>query len=45
MLLLFDVTSLKMVRKPVKLKKENSAECAGEGKQNKVEEKEEKRTV
>ena len=29
MLLLFDVTTLKIPRKPVKLKKENSAGCAG----------------
>ena len=30
-----DVTTLKMARKPVKLQKENSAGCAGEGKQTK----------
>ena len=30
-----DVTTLKMARKPVKLKKENPAGCAGEGKQSK----------
>ena len=30
-----DVTTLKMARKPVKLQKENSGGCAGEGKQNK----------
>ena len=34
-LLLFDVTTLKIVRKPVKLQKENPAGCAGEGKQEK----------
>ena len=34
-LLLFDVTMLKMVRKSVKLHKENPAGCAGEGKQSK----------
>ena len=33
--LLFDVTTLKMARKPVKLQKENPAGCAGEGKQSK----------
>ena len=32
---LFDVTTLKMARKPVKLQKENPAGCAGEDKQNK----------
>ena len=32
MLFLFDVTTLKMARKPVKLQKENPARCAGEGK-------------
>ena len=30
-----DVTTLKMARKPVKLQKENPAGCAGEGKQSK----------
>ena len=30
-----DVTILKMARKPVKLRKKNSAGCAGEGKQRK----------
>ena len=30
-----DVTTLKMGRKPVKLQIENSAGCAGEGKQSK----------
>ena len=35
MLLLFDVTTLKIARKPVKLQKENPAGCAGEGKQSK----------
>ena len=30
-----DVTALKMARKPVKLRKENSAGCAGEGKHSK----------
>ena len=35
MLLLFDVTTLKITRKPVKLKKEYPAGCAGEGKQSK----------
>ena len=29
--LLFDATTLKMARKPVKLKKENPTGCAGEG--------------
>ena len=35
MLLLFDVTMLKMARKPVKLQEENPAGYAGEGKQSK----------
>ena len=35
MLLLFDVRTIKMARKPVKLQKENRAGCAGEGKQSK----------
>ena len=35
LLLLFDVTTLKMARKPVKLQKESPAGCAGEGKQSK----------
>ena len=33
--LFFDVTTLKMARKPVKLMKENPAGCAAEGKQSK----------
>ena len=33
--LVFDVTTLKMARKPAKLQKENPAGCAGEGKQSK----------
>ena len=40
-LLLSNVTTLKMARKPVKLPKENPAGCAGNGKQSKG--KEEKR--
>ena len=34
-MLLFDVTTLKMEKKTVKLQKENPAGCAGEGKQSK----------
>ena len=35
MTILFHVTALKMVRKPVKLQKENPAGFVGEGKQSK----------
>ena len=35
LLLLFDVTTLKMAKKPVKSQKENPAEYTGEDKQNK----------
>ena len=35
MLLLFDVITLKMARKPVQLQKKNLAGCAGEDKQSK----------
>ena len=34
-LVVVDVTTLKMARKPVKLQKENPAGCDGEGKHNK----------
>jgi len=35
MVVVVDVTTLEMARKPVKLQKENPAVCAGEGKQSK----------
>ena len=40
-----DVTTLKMTRKPMKLYKENPAGCAGEGKESKGNIVEEIRTV
>ena len=40
-----DVTTLKMRRKPLKLQKESPAGCAGEGKQSIKELGEEERTV